>query len=65
MLPAKSEEGLKEMMRRMERYLKRKGLSLNIKTKKSKIISFRKEGGRRKLPEGGGEKDRNRRSSRN
>jgi len=36
-------------MRRMERYLKRKGLSLN--TEKLKIISFKKGERRRKLTE--------------
>lgn len=45
-LLAKNEEGMKEMMKRMERYLKRKKLQLN--TEKSKIVEFRKGGGRRK-----------------
>lgn len=45
-LLAKNEEKIEEMMKRMERYLKRKKLQLN--TGKSKIVEFRKGGGRRK-----------------
>lgn len=44
---AKSEEGMKEMLKRMERYLKLKKLQLNIE--KSKIICFEKRGRRRKI----------------
>lgn len=46
---AKSEEGMKEMMKRMERYLRKKKLQLN--TEKSKMICFKKGGGRRKKVE--------------
>lgn len=45
-LVAKEEEDMAEMMRRLERYLKGKKLRLN--TEKSKIIRFRKGGGRSK-----------------
>lgn len=43
---AKSEEGMKEMLKRMEKYLKRKKLYVNIK--KSKMVCFRSEGGRKR-----------------
>lgn len=43
---AKSEEEIKEMLKRMEKYLKRKKLYVNIK--KSKMICFRSEGGRKR-----------------
>jgi len=44
---AKSEEGMKEMLKRMKRYLKGKKLQLNIE--KSKMICFEKKGRRRKI----------------
>lgn len=39
---AKNEEGMKEMMKRMEKYLKRKRLQLN--TDKSKMVCFKRGG---------------------
>lgn len=45
-LVATSEGELREMIRRLERYLEEKKLSLN--EKKSKVMVFRKGGGRRK-----------------
>lgn len=45
-LLAKSEEGMKEMVKRMKNYLKKKRLQLN--TEKSKMMCFRKGGGRRR-----------------
>lgn len=39
-LLTKNEEGMKEMMKKMERYLKRKKLQLN--TEKSKIVEERR-----------------------
>lgn len=46
---AKSEEGMKEMLKRMEKYLKRKKLYLNIE--KSKMVCFRSGGGRKRRTE--------------
>lgn len=46
---AKSEEGMKEMLKRMERFLKRKKLQLN--TEKSKMVCFKRGGGRRGVRE--------------
>jgi len=46
---AKSEEGMKEMLKRMERFLKRKKLQLNIE--KTKMVCFKKGGGRRREKE--------------
>lgn len=43
---ARSEEGIKEMLKRMQKYLKKKKLYLNIE--KSKMVCFRSGGGRRK-----------------
>lgn len=43
---AEDEESLKRMLKKLERYLKRKGLDLNVD--KMKIMCFRKAGGRRK-----------------
>lgn len=43
-LLAKEENEMKEMMVSLRRYLERKGLTLNVK--KSKIMKFKKEGGR-------------------
>ncbi|XP_071581724.1 uncharacterized protein [Temnothorax nylanderi] len=45
-LLAKSVDGMKEMIRRLERYLRRKKLQLN--TEKSKIMCFKRGGGRGK-----------------
>lgn len=45
-LMANNEVGMKQMIRRFERYLRRKGLELN--TQKSKIMTLKKAGGRRK-----------------
>jgi len=45
-LLAKYEESMKEIMRRLERYLRDKNLQLNVE--KSKMLCFRKEGGRRR-----------------
>ncbi|KMQ84653.1 neurofilament medium polypeptide-like protein [Lasius niger] len=42
---AKSEEGMKEMLKRMERFLNKKKLQLN--TDKYKMVCFKKGGGRR------------------
>jgi len=42
-LLAKNEKSMKEIMRRLERYLRDKNLQLNAE--KSKILCFRKEGG--------------------
>lgn len=39
---AKNEKGMKEMMKRMEKYLKRKRLQLN--TDKSKMVCFKRGG---------------------
>jgi len=49
---AKDEESLKEMMKRMERYLKKKKLQLN--TEKSKIIVSEREGAREERQNGSG-----------
>ena len=43
-----NEENLQKMMQTYKRFLRRKGLDLN--TEKSKIMEFRKAGGRRKNP---------------
>lgn len=43
---AKSEESMRELMKRMKRYIRKKKLLLN--TEKSKMICFRRRGGRRK-----------------
>jgi len=51
-LLAKSEEGMKEMMSRTERYLRRKCLSLY--TEKSKIVCFRKRRKEESQRNGGG-----------
>lgn len=45
-LMAEEEEGMRAMMYGLERYLERKGLELNVE--KSKIMRFRKGGGREK-----------------
>lgn len=45
-LLAKNEESMKEIMRRLERYLKNKNLQLNVE--KSKMVCFRKGGGGKK-----------------
>lgn len=45
----KSEEAMKEILKRMEKYLKRKKLCLNIE--KSKMVCFRSGGGRRRRTE--------------
>jgi len=44
-LMAEDEQGMKAMISRLERYLEEKGLNLNVE--KTKIIRFRKGGGRR------------------
>lgn len=44
-----SEEGIKEMLKRMEKYLKRKRMWLNLE--KSKMVCFSKGGGRRSKTE--------------
>lgn len=46
---AKSEEGMKEMLKRLEKYLKRKKLYLNIE--KSKMVCFRSGGDRKRRTE--------------
>lgn len=43
---AKSDETVREMLRRLKRWIKRKGLELNAGT--NKIMIFRKAGGKRK-----------------
>lgn len=45
-LVANREDELKEMIKRLEKYLDRKKLWLNVE--KSKVMEFRKRGGRRK-----------------
>jgi len=45
-LLAKNEESMKETMERLERYLRNKNLQLNVE--KSKMLCFRKGGGRRR-----------------
>jgi len=45
-LLAKNEESMKETMKRLERYLRNKNLQLNAE--KSKMLCFRKRGGRRR-----------------
>ena len=48
-LLANNEAGMKEMVRRFRRYMERKGLELNVR--KSKMMKFRKGGGRRRITE--------------
>jgi len=45
-LLAKNKESMKKIMRRLERYLRDKNLQLNAE--KSKMLCFRKRGGRRR-----------------
>jgi len=51
-LMADKEEEMRSMIERLEKYLEGKGLELNIG--KTKIIRFRKGGGRRKKRNGDG-----------
>jgi hypothetical protein len=44
---ADDEKTMKEMLRRLKRYMKARGLELN--TGKTKMMNFRKAGGRRKI----------------
>jgi len=48
-LLVKNEESMKEIMRRLEKYLRYKNLQLNAE--KSKMLCFKKEGGRRRVEE--------------
>ncbi|KAH0821274.1 hypothetical protein GEV33_001517 [Tenebrio molitor] len=53
---AKEEKGMKEMLGNMEKYMRRKKLTVNVE--KSKMMVFRKGGGRRKINEWRWEKDK-------
>jgi len=48
-LLAEEEEGMRGLIRGFEKYIKEKGLELNVE--KSKVIRFRKRGGRDKKVE--------------
>ncbi|KAH0816691.1 hypothetical protein GEV33_006099 [Tenebrio molitor] len=53
---AREEKGMKEMLGNMEKYMRRKKLTVNVE--KSKMMVFRKGGGRRKINEWRWEKDK-------
>jgi hypothetical protein len=53
---AREEKGMKEMLGNMEKYMRRKKLTVNVE--KSKMMVFRKRGGRRKINEWRWEKDK-------
>ncbi|KAH0821305.1 hypothetical protein GEV33_001486 [Tenebrio molitor] len=53
---AREEKGMKEMLGSMEKYMRRKKLMVNVE--KSKMMVFRKGGGRRKINEWRWEKDK-------
>ncbi|KAH0816956.1 hypothetical protein GEV33_005835 [Tenebrio molitor] len=53
---AREEKGMKEMLGSMEKYMRRKKLTVNVE--KSKMMVFRKGGGRRKINEWRWEKDK-------
>jgi hypothetical protein len=53
---AREEKGMKEMLGNMEKYMRRKKLTVNVE--KSKMMVFRKGGGRRKTNEWRWEKDK-------
>jgi hypothetical protein len=53
---AREEKGMKEMLGSMEKYMRRKKLTVNVE--KSKMMVFRKGGGRRKINEWKWEKDK-------
>jgi hypothetical protein len=53
---AREEKGMKEMLGSMEKYMRRKKLTVNVE--KSKMMVFRKGGGRRKVNEWRWEKDK-------
>ena len=46
-LLANNDTGMREMLKRFRKYIEKKGLELNIE--KSKVMEFRKKGGRRKV----------------
>ena len=48
-LLANNDTGMREMLMRFRKYIEKKGLELNVE--KSKVIEFRKKGGRRKITE--------------
>jgi hypothetical protein len=56
MVLAREEKGMKEMLGSMEKYMRRKKLTVNVE--KSKMMVFRKGGGRRKINEWRWEKDK-------